>query len=150
MFAFHDAISLVLTTRIDLNTAPPVTPPPCYFHYSTIQIYSLQVELTFGSQTLGPNTIGAPKYIGQGAYSVSYVATKVCKCLLHLKPYSSFDMFFVLFGNKPMEGIDLLGCGTNRTPPTSSLVIWIAPPWCEGYFAADGFYGGPTLLKEDD
>lgn len=36
-----------------------------------------QVELTFGSRTLGPTTVGAPEYIGDGAYRISYVATKV-------------------------------------------------------------------------
>lgn len=38
---------------------------------------AFQVELNFGSRTLGPSTMGAPEYIGDGAYSVSYVATKV-------------------------------------------------------------------------
>lgn len=36
-----------------------------------------QVELTFGSRTLGPSTMGAPEYIGNGAFSVGYTATKV-------------------------------------------------------------------------
>ncbi|CAM9800578.1 unnamed protein product [Ectocarpus sp. 6 AP-2014] len=37
---------------------------------------AFQVELSFGSRTLGPSTMGAPEYIGDGAYSISYVATK--------------------------------------------------------------------------
>lgn len=36
-----------------------------------------QVELSFGSRTLGPSTVGAPEYIGDGAYRISYVATMV-------------------------------------------------------------------------
>lgn len=36
-----------------------------------------QVELTYGSRVLGPSSIGAPEYIGSGAYRVSYVALKV-------------------------------------------------------------------------
>lgn len=38
---------------------------------------AFQVELVFGDRILGPSTMGAPEYIGDGAYSVSYVATKV-------------------------------------------------------------------------
>lgn len=38
---------------------------------------AFQVELVFDTYTLGPNTIGAPEYIGDGKYSISYVATKV-------------------------------------------------------------------------
>lgn len=38
---------------------------------------AFQVELVLGDRTLGPNTMGAPEYIGDGAYNVSYVATKV-------------------------------------------------------------------------
>lgn len=38
---------------------------------------AFQVELSFGARTLGPSTMGAPEYIGDGAYRVSYVATKV-------------------------------------------------------------------------
>lgn len=36
-----------------------------------------QIELVVGDRTLGPSTMGAPEYIGDGAYNVSYVATKV-------------------------------------------------------------------------
>lgn len=38
---------------------------------------AFQVELSFGARTLGPSTMRAPEYIGDGAYRVSYVATKV-------------------------------------------------------------------------
>ena len=38
---------------------------------------AFQVELVFGDRILGPSTMGAPEYIGDGAYNVSYVATKV-------------------------------------------------------------------------
>lgn len=38
---------------------------------------AFQVELVLGDHTLGPSTMGAPEYIGDGAYSVSYVATMV-------------------------------------------------------------------------
>lgn len=56
------------------------------------------MELTFGSRTLGPNTVGAPEYIGDGAYRISYVATKVserqhtCSALhLRVRPGTHFS-----------------------------------------------------------
>lgn len=46
---------------------------------------TFQVELSFGSRTLGPSTMGAPEYIGDGAYSVGYVATKVSRKRLSIR-----------------------------------------------------------------
>lgn len=44
-----------------------------------------QIELTYGSRVLGPSSVGAPEYIGNGAYQVSYVATKVCAAINSVK-----------------------------------------------------------------
>lgn len=62
-----------------LSSATPVRLFPFFAASVTVDVHLLetQVELTYGSRVLGPSSVGAPEYIGNGAYRVSYVATKV-------------------------------------------------------------------------
>lgn len=98
---------------------------------------AFQVELTFGDLKLGPSSIGAPEYIGDGAYSVSYVATKVRQT--PVKIVLAISNGNITNGRRPHDKSPNIARETNTIAHTVHKMLLLPslscfrPSLCDGY-----------------